>query len=69
MDMSLLWAVPPIAVAVAAVIAMMQLSTMAQTAADLGTQLRRLDEVRMAVATVRAESESVRATARNLRPR
>lgn len=67
--MSLLWAIPPLAAAVAAVVVILQLRNMAETAADLGVQLRRLEEVRIAVAEVRSEAAQVRATARNLRLR
>jgi uncharacterized membrane protein len=65
--MSLLWTVPPIAVAVAAVILLVQLRSMAEAAADLGVQLRRIDEVRVAVAAVRAESAATRAAVDRLR--
>ena len=65
--MTLLWTVPPIAVAVAAVILLVQLRSMTEAAADLGTQLRRLDEVRVAVAAVRAESAATRAAVDRLR--
>lgn len=67
--MSLLWAVPPIAVAVAVLILMAQLRTMTGTAADLGLQLRRLEEVRLAVAEVRSEAAQLRAISRSIRPR
>lgn len=67
--MSLLWAVPPVAVATATVIVLLQLRSMAEATADLGAQLRRLDEVRVAVATVRAESAATRATLQGLRQR
>ena len=67
--MSLLWAVPPVAVAAATVIVLLQLRSMADATADLGAQLRRLDEVRVAVATVRAESAATRANLQRLRQR
>lgn len=67
--MSLLWAIPPTAVTVALLIALVQLRQMAEATADLGVQLQRLDEVRVAVARVRAESADARATMRSLRSR
>ena len=67
--MSLLWAVPPLAVVAAVVIVLQQLRQMADATADLGMQLRRLEEVRVAVAHVRAESAEARATLQALRSR
>lgn len=67
--MSLLWAVPPVAVAAAVVILLIQLHSMADAAADLTVQLHRLDEVRVAVAEVRAESAATRQALRSLRSR
>jgi hypothetical protein len=67
--MSLLWAVPPVAVAVGVVLLLLQLRSMAEATADLAVQLHRLDEVRMAVAEVRAESAHARHTVRTLRAR
>lgn len=67
--MSLLWTVPPIAVAAAVVILLIQLRSMADAAADLTVQLHRLDEVRVAVAEVRAESAATRQALRSLRSR
>lgn len=60
--MSLLWAIPPIAVAVAAVLVLQQLRDVADATAEVSLQLRRLDEVRVAVAAVRAESAQTRST-------
>lgn len=57
---SLLWAVPPVAVAVAMVVLLVQLRTMAEATADLAVQLHRLDEVRLAVAEVRSEAARTR---------
>lgn len=67
--MSLLWAVPPVAVAAAVVILLVQLRSMTDAAADLTVQLHRLDEVRVAVAEVRAESAATRHALRSLRSR
>lgn len=67
--MSLLWAVPPVAVAIAMVIGLLQLRELAITSEGLGDQLRRLDEVRVAVAAVRAESAETRASLQRLRAR
>ncbi len=69
MDMSLLWAVPPVAVAAAMVIVLLQLRNLDQATADLSVQLRRLDEVRVAVAEVRSEAAAARATLRRLHAR
>ncbi len=65
--MSLLWSVPPVAVAVAMVVLLVQLRTMAEATADLAVELNRLDEVRMAVAEVRSESARTRDVLRGLR--
>ncbi len=67
--MSLLWTVPPVAVAVAMVVLLVQLRTMAEATADLAVQLHRLDEVRLAVAEVRSESARSRDALRHLRSR
>lgn len=67
--MSLLWAVPPVAVAAAVVLLLTQLRDIEAATADLATQLRRLDEVRVAVARVRAESAGTRDRVHDLRPR
>lgn len=67
--MSLLWAVPPVAVAVAMAIGLMQLRELAIATGGLGDQLRRLDEVRVAVAAVRAESAETRAAIQRLQAR
>lgn len=65
--MSLLWAVPPVALVVAMVIGILQLREIALTTDGLADQLRRLDEVRIAVAAVRAESAETRASIQHLR--
>lgn len=65
--MSLLWAVPPVAVAVATVMALVQLRGIAEAAVDLQVELRRFGEVQVAVAEVRSASAAARATARGLR--
>ncbi len=65
--MSLLWAVPPVAVALGAVLAMVQLRGIADAAADLQVELRRFTEVHLAVAEVRSATADARATARGLR--
>jgi hypothetical protein len=67
--MSLLWAVPPVAIAAAVAIVLVQLRDMAEATSDLAAQLRRLDEVQVAVATVRAESAEARASLHALRSR
>lgn len=67
--MSLLWAVPPVAISAAIAIAIVQLRDIADATADLTVQLRRLDEVRVAVAAVREESATARASLHGLRSR
>lgn len=67
--LSLLWAVPPVAVAAAVLILLVQLRNMAESTADLTVQLHRLDEVRVAVAEVRTESARTREALRALRAR
>jgi hypothetical protein len=67
--MSLLWAIPPVAVAAAVLLCIVHLREIEGATADLAAQLRRLDEVRVAVATVRAESAAARAHVRDLRSR
>jgi hypothetical protein len=67
--MSLLWAVPPVAIAAAVAIVLVQLRDIADATSDLGAQLRRLDEVHVAVATVRAETAEARAALQHLRSR
>jgi hypothetical protein len=62
--MSLLWTVPPIVVSLGAVAVLLQLRDMTDAAADLTGQLRRIDEVRVAVAEVRAESAAARSSVR-----
>ena len=67
--MSLLWAVPPVAMAAAVAIVLLQLREMADATSGLTQQLARLDEVRAAVVAVRHESAEARATLRGLRSR
>jgi hypothetical protein len=65
--MSLLWAVPPLAVSLATLLVLVHLRGIAEATADLGLQLRRLDEVRVAVDDVRAEAARARASVESLR--
>lgn len=67
--MSLLWAIPPVAVAAATLLLLLQLRAIGEATDDLALQLRRLDEVRLAVADVRAESAATREHLRRLRQR
>jgi hypothetical protein len=67
--MALLWAVPPVAVAIAMVVLLAQLRHMADATDDLAIQIRRFDDVRVAVEQVRAEAARTRVTARSLRSR
>jgi hypothetical protein len=64
--MSLLWAVPPVAVVIAALIVLGHLRALAGIAVDLSIQIERLDEVRIAVAEVRSASADARASLRTL---
>lgn len=65
--MSLLWAVPPVVIAAATLLLIVQLRAIQGVTEDLSGQLRRLDEVRGAVAAVRAESAATRARVQRLR--
>lgn len=67
--MSLLWAVPPVAVAAAVVIVLALLRDIAAETGALADQLRRLDEVRVAVNGVRADAAQARASLNGLRAR
>jgi hypothetical protein len=64
---SLLWAVPPVAFALGAVLALVQLRGIAEAAADLQVELHRFSEVQVAVSEVRSATADARATARSLR--
>lgn len=63
----LLWAMPPMALALGAALALVQLRGIAEAAADLQVELHRLSEVQLAVAEVRSASAEARAAARGLR--
>lgn len=65
--MSLVWAVPPVAVVAGTLLLLLQLRAIGEATADLAVQLRRLDEVRGAVAVVRAESAATREHLRRVR--
>jgi hypothetical protein len=65
--MSLIWAVPPVAFVLGAVLALVQLRGIAEAAADLQVELHRFSEVQLAVAEVRSATADARATARGLR--
>jgi hypothetical protein len=64
--MSLLWAVPPVAMSIAVVVTLVQLRGIANAVVDLQGELHRFTEVRLAVADVRSASAEARATARGL---
>jgi hypothetical protein len=64
---SLLWAVPPVAIAAGALLALLQLRGIAEAAADLQVELRRFSEVQLSVSEVRSATADARATARSLR--
>lgn len=65
--MSLLWAVPPVAVATAVVIVLVQLRHLGTAAADLRVELQRVTEVRTAVLELRASTTEVRTSIHGLR--
>lgn len=65
--MSLFWAVPPVAVAFGAVIVLTLLRDITTATADIADQFRRLDEVRVAVASVRADAAQSRTAVHRLR--
>ena len=65
--MSLLWAVPPVAVAIGAVMALVLLRGMAEAVADLQVELQRFSEVRVAVTEVRTASAEARTSLQGLR--
>ena len=65
--MSLLWAVPPVAMAAGAAMVLAQLRGMANAAVELQGEVRRLQEVRVAVADVRSAAATARATPHGIR--
>jgi uncharacterized membrane protein (DUF2068 family) len=65
--MALVWAVPPVAFALGAVLALVQLRGIAEAAGDLQVELLRFSEVQVAVAEVRTATADARATARGMR--
>lgn len=65
--MHLLWAVPPVAFVLGALLALLQLRRITEAATDLQVELQRFSEVRLAVAEVRAATADARATTRRLR--
>lgn len=67
--MSLLWAVPPVVVAVGVAIVIVLLRDIGNETGALADQLRRLDEVRVAVAGVRADAAQARASVHTLQAR
>ncbi|MEX2292486.1 MAG: hypothetical protein WD691_01760 [Acidimicrobiales bacterium] len=67
--MSLLWAVPPVAMAVAVAITIALLRDITNETGAIADQLRRLEDVRVAVAGVRADAAQTRASLHALRAR
>lgn len=65
--MTLLWAVPPVAMALAAVLVLLHLRRITRSAAALRAELRRLAEVHEAVDEVRASIVDAQRRARSLR--
>ena len=66
--MDLLWAIPPVAFAVGAAVAIVQVRGIAEAAADLQLELHRFSQVQVAVAEVRSSSAAARTGARHPRP-
>ncbi len=64
--MSVIWTIPPMALALGAILAIVQLRGIAEAAVDLQLELHRFTEVRLAVAEVRSEAAHARATARGI---
>ena len=65
--MSLLWAVPPVAMTAATAIALQHLRRIETATADLRVELQRLGEVGAAVEAVSSAMAETRARARSLR--
>ena len=65
--MSLLWAVPAVAVAIGAVMALVLLRGMAEAVADLRVELQRFSEVRVAITDVRTAAAEARTSLQGLR--
>jgi hypothetical protein len=65
--MSLVLTVPPVAFALGAVLALVQLRGIAEATADLQIELHRLSEVQLAVAETRSATAEARALARSPR--
>lgn len=64
--MTLLWAVPPVAVVVGVLIALAQLRQAACAATDLQTELHRFHDVQVALEDVRSAASATEAAARTL---
>lgn len=67
--MSLLWAIPPLAVVAGALLLVLQLRAVQEEAEALERHLRHLGEVRVAVRHLRAEAAALRDATRGLRAR
>ncbi|MGK2948166.1 MAG: hypothetical protein ACSLFP_06305 [Acidimicrobiales bacterium] len=65
--MSLLWAVPPVAVAAAVVIVLVQLRHIGAATSDLRLELQRVGEVRAAVLELRTSTAEARTSIHGLR--
>lgn len=66
--MTLLWAVPPVAVAMAAALVLLHLPGITESVVALREELHRLSAVRQAVEEVRSASAETRVLVRSLRP-
>ena len=64
--MTLMWAGPPVAFAMGAVLALVQLRGFAEATADLQVELHRLSEAQVAVAQARSATAEARAMARGV---
>jgi hypothetical protein len=67
--MSLLWAIPPVAVVVGMIVVVIGLRTIGSVAAEVQRQLVQLAEMRAAVAQVRDEQMTMSTTLERLRTR
>ena len=65
--MSLLWAVPPVAIVTAMVVLLWQLRHLTDAAGELNSELRRLGEVHEAVADLRTAATEAHASIGALR--
>jgi cytochrome c-type biogenesis protein CcmH/NrfF len=65
----LLWTIPVLAVVAGAVVVIIQMRSVSEAATELRSTLHRVDEVRAAVAQVRAEGTNCGGTSARIRAR